>query len=1181
MKQPIIIVGCILVLVSSVSGGSISSHRLFDPVQYDIMRVDDTHIIRMSGEHYPCKPGFPELPVTNAFIELPDGCRVENLVIDSVTWLPGHQKLNLRPQPFPNVIRFPAEQSQPVKSSVYRSDDAFPETPIRLAGEYRQGGKRVAAIEISPVRYFPLEGSVEFMTELRYRLDLTHRAAGSDPSGDLPVSATGERDDQFPYIIVTSNELLPSFEPLAEWKTQKGLRARIVTVEDIDSMYPSGDEASKIRSFLKEKLDEWAIQYVLLGGDGSVVPIRYAFAMDSQHGNNDLGADWYYSDLDGNWDLNGNHIYGELSDDVDMNPDIAVGRIPAGTPESVQTIVQKILAYEKTPPSDYTNRALFVASVLWPRPYTDSGIHKNDIGNMYFPESFSPISKLYESLDNLSVLTTFNAMNAGGHLLNHDGHASSESWGFSNGFFPRSLLDSLQNSPRNWIVYSIGCLSARFEIDCMASGFLTSPQGGAVAYIGNFSYGWGMPGNPGFGVSEVFDTRFFKLLFESPDPRLGDVFAQSKQYFIPQAQSENVFRWVEYELNLFGDPEMVVWTQEPLPLSVDYPRSINPRTVSVPIWVQSSSGTLDEATVCLYRAGECFEVEQTDETGLAVVTVPNSLSGPITLTVTAPLSLPFQTTILIDGLPDLRVDSVQIADGSTTSSNGNSNGLVERNETIDVNPLIANLGVDAAVNVAAVLNCADSDVTVLGANASYGTISSGSTGIPSIPFNIRIGNASRCNRIIAFTLDLTHDATQQTAHFNLTLTAPDIEVSETIIYDYAPGGNADGILDAGESAWLNIILKNNGLSPAGNLILTAQVDGSRVQFLNDSARYPLILPNRVSGGYDRLLLSVAPNFPSQGAAIHGNLHVEPAGNPEFEIPWVISTGRTRILDDADATRLDWSYPGSDNPWRRSSNRSHSGSYSYCCNRAADRQYDSDMTCTMRSPPFHLSAPSTLRFWRWFEFPLHGADGLNIDFYNGSRWDTIGFIGGGGALNLQSDWSEVAIPLSIANTDAIIRFVFVSDNTLEAEGIYIDDISIVPDQIPVWGSEPLLDSTFGRECERNGVMLWMPSSYFYTGQTMFLNAAICNMETQERNLDLYVALEILGTFYFAPDWSTDIQAEHHSIPSGLSIVNIIPSFELPEDSGRITGPVFWSALVDPIDGSLFGEYDSWELGWDAR
>lgn len=1180
-QRVIILVSTIMLISATFASGSVVLHRTFQPALCDISTVNEHQVIRMPSTFYLSKPGFPELPVRNEFIAIPGNCRVDRLVIDRIVWHPIDQTVNPRPQPFPNIISLPLGSSEPVISSVYQSDAAYPETPIRMMGEFKQFGKRVAAIEISPVRYFPLSGHVEFMKELNCRVEFSRLAAGSVDSDDSLVSGVKHRDDLFPYVIITSSDLVPAFETLAEWKTQKGMRARIVTVEEIDLMFPTGDEASKIRSFLKEKITEWSIQYVMLGGDGSVVPIRHAFAMDSHHGNNDIGADLYYSDLDGNWNLNGNLTYGELSDDVDMNPDIVVGRIPVRTLESAQTIVQKILTYEKTPPSDYTNQALFVASVLWQQPYTDSGIHKNYIGSTFFPDSFSPISKLYESLDNLSMLSTFNAMNAGGHLLNHDGHAGSEAWGFSNGFFPRSLLGNLQNSPRNWIVYSIGCLSARFEIDCMASDFLKSPQGGAVAYIGNFSYGWGMPGNPGFGVSDVFDTQFFKLLFESPDPHLGDIFALSKQYFVPQAQDENVFRWVEYELNLFGDPEMPVWTHEPLPLSVDYPRSITPRTASVPIWVESTTGSMAEATVCLYRAGECFEVDQTDASGLVNIAVPSGLSGPVTLTVTSPLSLPFQTMILLDGLPDLRVDSVQIADGGTPGSNGNSNGLIERNETIEILPLIVNLGSESAVDVAVILSCADNDVTVLGANASYGTISSGSTGIPSPPFQIQMGNAQRCNRRIDFTLSIIHGVTQQTAHFNLTLAAPDLEISELIIYDYSPGGNSDGILDAGESAWVNLILKNNGMAPAYNPVLTAQTNTSGAIFLNDSARYPLILPDHASGGYDRLLLSIASDFPSNGAAVQVDFNVETQGNPDIQIPWVMSTGRTLLMDDVDATRLDWLFPGSNNLWRRTSNRSHSGTYSYCCNRITDRQYESDMSCNMRSPLFHLSAPSTLRFWRWFDFPLYGADGLNIDFYNGSRWETIGFIGGGGALNLQSDWSEVAVPLPGANIDAIIRFVFVSDNTLEAEGIYIDDISIVPDQIPVWGSEPVLDSTYGRECERDGVMLWMPSSYYHSGQTMFLNAAICNMKTQEQNLDLYVALELFGTFYFAPGWTLDIQSENQTFDPGLTIVEIIDSFELPANAGSITGPVFWSALVDSIDGSLFGDYDSWELGWDAQ
>ena len=49
------------------------------------------------------------------------------------------------------------------------------------------------------------------------------------------------------YVIITSEKLKKSFEPLRYFKTVLGVRTKLLTVEDISKKYREGDLQSKIK----------------------------------------------------------------------------------------------------------------------------------------------------------------------------------------------------------------------------------------------------------------------------------------------------------------------------------------------------------------------------------------------------------------------------------------------------------------------------------------------------------------------------------------------------------------------------------------------------------------------------------------------------------------------------------------------------------------------------------------------------------------------------------------------------------------------------------------------------------------------------------------------------------------------------------------------------------------------
>jgi hypothetical protein len=94
-------------------------------------------------------------------------------------------------------------------------------------------------------------------------------------SGDYP---------SFNFVIVTSNDLVQSFQGLANWRFQQGMSTAIYTTEYIYANYAEdisgandnhqlvGHSPHKIRTFIKDVYRHCGTKFVLIGGDVNKVP---------------------------------------------------------------------------------------------------------------------------------------------------------------------------------------------------------------------------------------------------------------------------------------------------------------------------------------------------------------------------------------------------------------------------------------------------------------------------------------------------------------------------------------------------------------------------------------------------------------------------------------------------------------------------------------------------------------------------------------------------------------------------------------------------------------------------------------------------------------------------------------------------------------------------------------------
>ncbi|MBN2055624.1 hypothetical protein JW905_11915 [bacterium] len=1013
-------------------------------VQAPVREVEQSggRLLVMPGYSLATVTGLPMLPVRPVFVSVPAGTDSYTVELTAIRGrlLPG--AYDIPPAPAPTLFSMSGAigQTNP-DPAVYGRDAWFPSLPMDAAGVVTVRGEKYALLRFHPLRYNPACGSVYAVEELEYRLVLT--PAGTITSGaETPLAALlndagGSRSlaaGEVQYLIVTTEEYAPVFRELRDWKHAKGVPAALLTMEEIEAAYSGVDAAGKLRNCLREYFMHKGLRWVLLGGDMGVVPLRWAFAMDCEYGSredeNDLVADLYYSDLDGSWDVDGDGIFGEVADHVDLMPELYVGRAPVDTMTEAEAFVAKTLQYETAPPADHWNQALFLGDVLWDDPYTDSGVCKDMIDDESFSDAYE-IIKLYMSMGNETPEAAIAAINAGMNIINHNGHAMYSGVGTGTGSLIVADMDALVNGDRQGIFYSIGCWSAALDYDGVSEHFVTNPNGGGIAYIGNSRYGWGSPGYPGYGVSDQFDRCFFHYLLAEGRVHLGEALALTKVSFIDRSREENVFRWHQYQLNLLGDPEVAVWTAAPLVPVVAAPASLPAGVVDVTVVVTDDGGAAVEgATVCFSNDDGVYGYEETDRAGAA--SVPLEVSGAtVRLVVSGANLVPHSSQVpVVHQGPWLHAVEARVDDGA-----GNGDGEINPGETFDLTVVLENLGGAVAHSPAAVLSCDAAGVTVVSGATSYGDIAAGSHGQPAASFQLAVAAGTAATGFQCL-LTLSFDGDETVEVLPLCVRVPRLEVAGYVVYDN--GGDGDGVADPGERVDLYVLLRNEGGGWAHDI---DAVLSSSPEYTVAAAGciYPDLPAGEGSGGVTPFTLVIDGSL-ADGAVVESLLEVTHDGGRE-DLPVTLTIGATGFRSGME-TGEGWTVEGGG--WCRTTYRPRAGSYSYYCGDEESRRYSDNMDCALVSPPIQVAPESMLSYWRWYKVPMFGNDGMVVEIEDGDEWVRLHYEGSGGALPvlyLRSEWTKVNLDISGYPGERRIRFRFISNANMTEEGFYVDDVEV--------------------------------------------------------------------------------------------------------------------------------------------
>ncbi|MBN1550784.1 hypothetical protein JW979_04930 [bacterium] len=173
-------------------------------------------------------------------------------------------------------------------------------------------------------------------------------------------------------------------------------------------------------------------------------------------------------------------------------------------------------------------------------------------------------------------------------------------------------------------------------------------------------------------------------------------------------------------------------------------------------------------------------------------------------------------------------------------SAGNNNGEINAGETISMSVTLENNGL-SATGVSAVLTTSNPHVNITTDAANFPDIPQSGTGTSLTNFVFTVDTGVDDGEVIPFTIAYTTNETSGSTGFSDTIVAPSLAYGNVVVAD-PERGDADGILDPGETAQLIVTLDNlgNGMASSVSAVLTSN-HPEYITINDDTATFPDIM----------------------------------------------------------------------------------------------------------------------------------------------------------------------------------------------------------------------------------------------------------------------------------------------------------------------------------------------------
>lgn len=820
----------------------------------------------------PTEAGSPDLPVIGQYVMLENGAKAnitvnrgEKVVYKNVLIAPASEI------PFDTEKEIP-----PVRGKQYQKNAFFPANPFQVKmTEVR--GITLAHIDITPFQYNPVTKELIVYKELDiqltsnggngYYVEDRFRSRSWDPIlsdmiinyNDLPKkykrSAKTEEGCEYLIVVPDNEDFLPWADSIKRFRNEQGISTKVVKMSEIGE-----NTVANINQYFEDVYKNWS-------------PVPSAVLLMADYGNDDNTitaksyphpymetyiTDNFYADVTGN-DL----------------PDMVFARMTGNNATQFETMVKKFMTYERTPPTDadfynhpitalgwQTERWFQICSevvggyfkhVKGKDPVRINAVYQGDpnMGIWSTAENTNAVVEYFGESgleyipndpgelgdwENGNADDVVDAINDGGFMLQHRDHGAESGWGEPD--FRLSNIDELTNADKLIHIFSINCLTGRFDYDseCFAEKFHRKQNGGALSITAasqvsysfvNDAFVWGMFDNmfPDF-MPDNFQTEVDERDFR---PAFG---AASGKYFLSQNDwAYNVdAKKITYDLfHHHGDAFGMVYSEVPQELNVNIPEEISADQTSISVSANqgaliavSKDGVLLNSVIATGTNQSISIPQQIPDTHIKVVITKQNYFRDEN----------FINIVANEG------SFITLNDSEVNDSEGNNNGLIENGETFLLDITIANYGDEASANIETTISTESTIVDILDNEATSNALTPMETRTIEGAFKLKAheGIADQT----PFTIKYTFTEGDKTTETEVTyeVVASHIEVVSYNIEETS--GNGDGFVDAGETAAFTVVLKNVGNCASTEGVITLNNQENKFSFSPNNMDIPVI-----------------------------------------------------------------------------------------------------------------------------------------------------------------------------------------------------------------------------------------------------------------------------------------------------------------------------------------------------
>jgi hypothetical protein len=785
--------------------------------------TDGTYFRILIPGHIPTSEvGKPELPVLSRLIEIPDGysCKVRITEVRSSRMKPSRNRISGLLYPVQEGETKDTQQRRhpfTMDKIAYAARDYLRADTVRIEPIGIVRHKKLASVNISPVRYNPRTNQLSVITSMKIEItfvpDGTAASKASIPESKLFNETIGKgilnynpknvvpgySDKPVRMIILTDTAFRKLIKPFVKWKTQKGFRVEVL----YKGAEFAGDNYTAIKNTLtgiynSSTADNPPPEYLLIIGDVSRIPYYTS-------GNY---TDMYYGEFDGN----GDYI-----------PDMFTGRLPVKDTIELKTVLNKIIQYEKfdfKASNKFYDNALTTAGIDDAnQDYMNGQVYygfnnylntSNQINGYHF---YYPASILAKD-------SIIKIINKGISFLNYTGHGASDGWLYLN--IKTGDIASLTNKDMYPFIISNACSTSTFyTTGSFGNKMVTSQDKGAVGFIGcsdnsywDEDYYWAV-GAGAIANDPKYETtglgaldRLFHTHGEAASDwyiSMGQVNYAGNLSVSASTTSKKKYYWETY--NLVGDPSVIPVIGQPDTFNIVLPDTL-PNNLT-----KYSFTSEPFSYIAISHFDTLYDASFASASGSVTLDLPGLSNDSCLMVITGQNRKPIIKTIYFS---DNHKEFINLKSYGITDVSGNNNGLADYGEGIMLNLAVSNAGTLPASGLFAKISSTSPWVSILNDSVMVGTLSAGGEAVLNNSFPLIVSGNVPDLGLITIDLILKDGREEKSYKIDICTHAPNLDITGFFLDDSLTG-NGNYIPDPGETVNLIFNVSNLGTSNSSGL----------------------------------------------------------------------------------------------------------------------------------------------------------------------------------------------------------------------------------------------------------------------------------------------------------------------------------------------------------------------------